>query len=41
VIPGEVLKATTPGRAYNYSYLMVTYVFVGDKPPTGGGRQPR
>jgi len=32
VIPGEFLKATTPGRTYNYTYLMVTYVFLGDKP---------
>jgi hypothetical protein len=41
LIPGEFLKTTTPGRAYNYSYLMVTYVFVGDKPVAPGGRPPR
>jgi hypothetical protein len=41
VIPGEFLDITTPGRAYNYSYLMVTYVFMGDKPAAPGGRQPR
>jgi hypothetical protein len=41
MIPGEFLKATTPGRTYNYTYLMVTYVFVGDKPAAAGGGQPR
>jgi hypothetical protein len=41
LIPGEFLKITTPGRAYSYSYLMVTYVFVGDKPAAPGGTPPR
>ena len=38
--PGEFLKNTTPGESYATSYLMVTYVFVGDKPapPPGGQR---
>ena len=34
VLPGEVLKNTTPGESYGLSYLMVTYVFLGDKPVT-------
>jgi hypothetical protein len=40
VLPGEFLKNTTPGEPYNLSYLMVTYVFLGDKPtaPRGGQR---
>jgi hypothetical protein len=41
LIPGEFLKNTTPGQSYSYSYLMVTYVFLGDKPGAPGGRQPR
>ena len=32
LVPGEFLKNTTPGASYRYGYLMVTYVFVGDKP---------
>lgn len=39
--PGQFLKTTTPGEAYSYSYIMVTYVFVGDRPTAPGGRQPR
>ncbi len=34
-------KNTTPGESYNLSYLMVTYVFIGDRPaapPRGGQR---
>jgi hypothetical protein len=40
VLPGEFLKNTTPGEAYGLSYLMVTYVFIGDRPapPRGGAR---
>ena len=41
LLPGEFLKQTTPGESYGLSYLMVTYVFVGDKPATarpGGAR---
>ena len=41
VFPGEFLKNTTPGESYNLSYLMVTYVFIGDRPaapPRGGQR---
>jgi hypothetical protein len=40
LVPGRFLEATTPGRSYGYSYLMVTYVFVGER-PTSGGRQSR
>ena len=40
LIPGEFLKNTTPGHSYRYPYLMVTYVFLGEK-PTIGGRQSR
>ena len=36
VIPGEFLKNTTPGRSYKSPYLMVTYVFLGEKPALGG-----
>jgi hypothetical protein len=32
VLPGGFLKNTTPGESYDLSYLMVTYVFLGDKP---------
>jgi hypothetical protein len=32
LIPGEFLTNTTPGHAYSYPYLMVTYVFLGEKP---------
>jgi hypothetical protein len=35
LIPGEFLTNTTPGRAYSYPYLMVTYVFLGEKPAIG------
>jgi hypothetical protein len=41
VLPGTFLKSTTPGESYGLSYLMVTYVFLGDKPatsPRGGQR---
>ncbi len=41
LMPGRFLKTTTPGEAYSYTYLMVTYVFVGDRPATLGGGQPR
>jgi Alginate export len=32
LIPGAFLTNTTPGHAYSYPYLMVTYVFLGEKP---------
>jgi hypothetical protein len=32
VLPGEFLKGTTPGRAYRYPYVMVTYAFLGEQP---------
>lgn len=32
LIPGEFLMNITPGHAYSYPYLMVTYVFLGEKP---------
>lgn len=36
VIPGDFLKNTTPGRSYRAPYVMVTYVFLGEKPAIGG-----
>ena len=43
VLPGEFLKNTTPGESYQSTYLMVTYVFVGDRPaaPRGGAEMKR
>lgn len=38
LIPGEFLKNTTPGRSYRAPYVMVTYVFLGEKPAFGGRR---
>ncbi len=32
LLPGALLKHTTPGKPYNWGYLMLTYVFLGDKP---------
>jgi Alginate export len=32
LIPGEFLTNTSPGHSYSYPYLMVTYVFLGEKP---------
>ena len=32
LLPGEFLKNTTPGRPTAPPYLMVTYVFLGDRP---------
>ena len=32
LIPGEFLRNTTPGHAYGYPYVMVTYVFLGEQP---------
>jgi hypothetical protein len=32
LIPGEFLINTTPGHAYSYPFVMVTYVFLGEKP---------
>ena len=37
----QVWQNTTPGQAYGVSYVMVTYVFIGDRPaapPRGGQR---
>jgi hypothetical protein len=34
VLPGTFLERTTSGESYNLSYLMVTYVFIGDRPAT-------
>jgi len=34
VLPGVFLERTTSGESYNLSYLMVTYVFIGDRPAT-------
>lgn len=38
MIPGEFLKNTTPGHAYTYPYVMVTYVFLGEQPAIGARR---
>lgn len=32
MFPGEFLRDTTPGGFYTYPYVMLTYVFVGEKP---------
>lgn len=32
--PGTFLKRTTQGHAYGYPFIMVTYVFLGEKPPS-------
>jgi hypothetical protein len=32
LIPGEFLTHATPGHAYSYPYVMLTYVFLGEKP---------
>jgi hypothetical protein len=32
IVPGEFLKHTTPGHAYSYPFVMVTYVFLGEHP---------
>jgi hypothetical protein len=32
MLPGEFLKNTTPGASYGLSYVMVTYVFLDDRP---------
>ena len=39
LLPGEFLKNTTPGAPYGLSYVMVTYVFIGDRPVTPRGQQ--
>ena len=36
IMTGEFLQNTTPGESYNYAYLMLTYVFVGDRPVATG-----
>ena len=38
--PGEFLMNTTTGHAYNYPYLMVTYVFLGEKPAIAWRKTP-
>jgi alginate export protein len=39
LLPGEFLKNTTPGESHQSTYLMVTYVFVGDRPAPPRGAQ--
>ena len=39
VLPGEFLEHTTRGESYQSTYLMVTYVFVGDRPTAPRGAQ--
>jgi alginate export protein len=39
VLPGEFLKNTTPGESYQSTYLMVTYVFLGDRPAAPRGQK--
>jgi hypothetical protein len=39
VLPGTFLKNTTPGESYRSAYLMITYVFLGDKPAPRGGQR--
>ena len=41
MLPGEFLKNTTPGEAYALSYVMVTYVFLGDRPATSARGGPQ
>ena len=36
LIPGTFLKNTTEGHAYDYPFVMVTYVFLGEKPAIAG-----
>jgi hypothetical protein len=36
LIPGTFLKNTTRGHAYSYPFVMITYVFLGEKPAIGG-----
>ena len=36
LIPATFLKNTTQGHAYDYPFVMVTYVFLGEKPAIGG-----
>ena len=31
VFPGKFLQEATPGAAYSYPYVMVTYVFLAEK----------
>jgi hypothetical protein len=41
MLPGGFLQNTTPGESYSTTYLMITYVFMGDRPATlapGGQR---
>jgi hypothetical protein len=37
IFPGEFLTNTTAGHAYTYPYVMVTYVFIGDRPNRAAG----
>jgi hypothetical protein len=39
LLPGEFLQTMTPGESYSSTYLMITYVFLGDKPPAPRGGQ--
>ena len=36
LIPATFLKNTTQGHAYDYPFVMVTYVFLGEEPAIGG-----
>jgi hypothetical protein len=36
---GEFLDNTTPGESYSSMYVMVTYVFLGDRPAAARGAQ--
>jgi hypothetical protein len=38
LMPGTFLRNTTPGHAYNYPFVMVTYAFVGERPVIGGSK---
>ncbi len=40
LLPAAFLNATTPGESYRFTYVMATYVFLGDK-PAGSRRDTR
>jgi hypothetical protein len=35
LIPGQFLERTTPGHSYQYPFVMITYVFLGEQPAIG------
>jgi hypothetical protein len=41
LLPGGFLQNTTPGESYSSTYLMITYVFMGDRPATPAPGGPR